>query len=134
MAIDHLTTAGIRQVFTVEIVNLGGKVKDVFDDGNRLYARSILPADREVRPKDRMNSGVALRATEVDIWIHPYLFRQVCKNGAITAQAIQTEHVSIAGQRRPEDVERMLREAVRACAAPHVFSNSISEVRSTLEV
>ena len=44
----------------------------------------------EVRPQDRLQGGVALRVVEADILVHPYVFRQVCRNGAIVAQALET--------------------------------------------
>ena len=46
-----------------------------------------------MKPGDRVQGGVALRATEDDVWVHPYVFRQVCTNGAIIARATQTLHI-----------------------------------------
>jgi hypothetical protein len=37
----------------------------------------------ELKPGDRVRNGVALFASGTDIAVHPYIFRQVCKNGAI---------------------------------------------------
>src|SRR6266581_1184536 len=96
---QRLTTAQIQAVFAEEIRDAGGTVSDTFDDGARLFTRSILPRGREVRPKDRVQGGVALKATEQEIWVHPYIFRLVCRNGAIMAHAIQTRHITIIAYR-----------------------------------
>src|SRR5262245_35858977 len=87
---DALTTTAIQAAFTEGITAMGGTVVETFDDGECLFARSVLPRAREVLPNDRVQDGVALRATETDVWIHPYVFRQICSNGAIIAHAVQT--------------------------------------------
>ena len=46
-----------------------------FEDGLWLFARSVLTGVEEVRPGDRLQSGVALRATESEVWLHPYDLR-----------------------------------------------------------
>src|SRR5947209_18288497 len=75
-------TQDIKECFGREIAQLGGTVSDAYDDGARLFLRSVLPAMEEVRPGDRMQAGVGVRVTGGEIWVHPYTFRQVCRNGA----------------------------------------------------
>ena len=83
-------TATIKELFCEELTEAGGAISDAFDDGIHLFVRSILPEVREVQSGDKVQGGVALRSSETEIWVHPYLFRQVCTNGAIMAQAIQS--------------------------------------------
>jgi hypothetical protein len=130
-----LTTQAIRDVFSEEISAVGGTVSDTFDDGGRLFTRSVLPPVREVRYKDQMQGGVALRATEQEIRIHPYLFRQVCRNGAIIAQAIQTRQIELEALPPPDESEVIieLREAVRECCSPEVFSKNMEVMRTASE-
>src|SRR4051812_47842312 len=90
---DRLTTGAIQEAFAAEITAMGGTVAEVFDEGERLFARSVLTRAREVLPNDRVRDGVALRATGGDVWIHPYVFRQICSNGAIIAHAVQTGRI-----------------------------------------
>src|SRR5437899_4545381 len=85
-----LSTQDVLAVFTEEIAARGGCVLDSFDDGERLFARSVLPQVEEVRPKDGFKGGVALRASRKQIWLYPYLFRLVCRNGAIMSEAFAT--------------------------------------------
>jgi hypothetical protein len=87
---------------------------------------------REVSKGDRLQGGVALRACDQEILVHPYVFRQVCTNGAIRAHAIETRHLvrEDFGELGGADVAEALREAVRACCAPEVFAEGVGEMRS----
>ena len=80
-----LTTAEITGVFTESVQGHSGRVTEVFDDGARLFIRSLLPHKDEVRPQDEMQGGLALNANEEEICLHPYLFRQVCRNVPVTS-------------------------------------------------
>jgi hypothetical protein len=134
MPAGHITTATIRTVFESEIEALGGHVSDVFDDRRRLFMRSILPASREVRQRDALNAGVALRANEEDIWLHPYVYRQVCQNGAIWAQAVETQRISCIAELSRDEVEGAICEAVQWCARDEVFSGNVADMRSAMDV
>jgi hypothetical protein len=130
------TTAEIGEVFAEEVAEIGGTVTDRFDDGTRLLARSVLPGLREVGRNDRVQGGVAIRATGEEICVHPYLFRQVCRNGAIMAQAIQTWQIA-----RDDDPCLVgeaplgtLREAIRASGSEEAFWTSAEQMRSAREV
>ena len=127
-----LTTGKILDIFTEEIQNRQGRVSDTFHDGQQLFVRSRLPYVADVRPKDRMQGGVALRATEDELWLHPYLFREICRNGAVMAQAIESLHVECLGVYSPEEGSTMLREAIATCAEKDVFARSICDVRSSV--
>ena len=133
---DWLTTCSVREIFSEEITALSGAVSDTFDDGSRLFLRSILPQLKELRPDDRVQGGVALRATDENIWIHPYVYRQVCSNGAIMAHAVQTRHIRGVNY-LPEGKAKLivdLREAIRSCCDEQAFSSSAEELRSALEI
>ena len=127
-----LSTQEIHTLFIEEISDAGGVGSDTFDDGNCLFARSILPWVADVRPRDEMKGGVALRAAEGEIAIHPYLFRTVCRNGAILAHAIQTRQVENYDFRLRKEVTQELREAVRTCCQEEVFTGAAQEVRLTV--
>ena len=116
MRSDWLAPSEMLAVFTVETQAAGGRVFDPFQDKQRLFVRSILPSTREVGPGDKIQGGVALKGDELGISVHPYTFRQVCTNGAIIAQAVQSvridrEEVEFA------DPAEAVREAVQACCA-----------------
>jgi hypothetical protein len=131
---DRLSTAEILDVFIGEIIARDGRVVDTFHDGARLFTRSILPLIKEVRPQDRLQGGVALKALAGEVWLHPYVFRQVCRNGAIMAQSLQTRHFTDADLWDPDQAERLLREAVEACCAEEVFTQNTADMRSAQDV
>ena len=109
-----LSTPEIRDIFAAEIAHAHGVVSETFEDGERLFTRSLLPSVADVRPNDKLQGGVALKATEREICLHPYLFRLVCKNGAIRAHAIQTRRIDLSDVLLPEIAAESLREAVSA--------------------
>lgn len=132
------TTQEIQAVIVEEVTRAGGTVLNCLVDEDRLYLRSVLPGIREVLPGDTFQGGVAAMATEAEVFVHPYTFRQVCSNGAIFAQAIQTRRV----QRARSDASDLiiheliaeLRDAVRACSEPEAFSTAAKQMRSAVEM
>ena len=86
-----LTTARVLDVFTEEVAARGGLITDTFHDGQRLFTRSVLPHVDEVRPSDRFQGGVALKATRDGVWLYPYLFRQICRTKPEPVSGDQSE-------------------------------------------
>jgi hypothetical protein len=127
---NRLLASDIREVFAGEITTLGGTVSDLFEDGPLLLARSLLPGVEEVRPGDRLRGGVAIRAVEDEVFVHPYVFRLVCTNGCIAAQALETRHLVLDDFGTDEEA---VREAIRACAAPGAFAEVAGRMRSAAE-
>ena len=132
------TTRELRELLAEEARALGGTLPDVFDDGERLFARAVLPAAVEVRPRDRVRGGVAMRVVGEEVLVHPYTFRLVCSNGAMVAHALQARRVTRAEFYAPTEVVAAVgdavRGAVRACASAEAFAGAAREMRSALEV
>lgn len=127
-----LTTSTILAIFDQEIGTLQGRVTDTFHERGHLFVRALLPNIQPVRPKDKMQAGLALRANDEELWLHPYMFRQVCRNGAIMAQAVESLHVECLGVYTIEEGTEMLRESIARCAEPAVFTRSLNRVRSAV--
>lgn len=134
-------THDIYETIVDEITSLGGVVPDVYDDGERLFARAVLPADTEVRPGDHVRAGVAVRVTGSEILVHPYTFRQVCSNGAIAAHALATRRL----ERTPSSgvfvstyeatvLLADFRTAVQGCASREAFAITAGEMRSATKI
>ena len=130
-----LTTREVATIFAREIAAAGGKVTDTFDDGRRLFMRAILPAEREVQKRDRLQGGVAIRATPEKIDIHPYVFRQVCQNGAIIAHAIESRHFELADSQFDPEAELgdVLEEAVKVCSSPQAFQAAAAAIHLSVQ-
>lgn len=124
-----MTTSEIQVLFIDTVTAHGGTVRDTYDDGERLFSRSILPSSAEVRPNDRLQGGVALKAVGGSVWVHPYVFRQVCKNGAIMAEALESRHLEAVVSRPRREAQAAVREAVEECCGPEVFSVSAGRMR-----
>jgi hypothetical protein len=129
-----LTTARVLDVFTEEVAVRGGRITDTFHDGQRLFTRSVLADVEEVRRGDRVQGGVALKATEHAVWLYPYLFRQVCRNGAIIAEALAARPLEDLHEREPETALQCVREGIAACCAPEVFQDTVRKMRTACEI
>ncbi|MEO2091789.1 MAG: hypothetical protein ABGY75_20230 [Gemmataceae bacterium] len=128
-----LTTGAVLDEFTDVVADRGGSVSGVFYDGTRLFARSVLPAVDKVRRTDAFQGGVAVRATENDVWLYPFLFRQVCTNGAVITQTLDARHIPDLHDLDPDVAAELVREGVAACCAPEVFRANMDHVRTAAE-
>jgi hypothetical protein len=124
----------IAAVFAEEIQGLGGTVTEVFDDKGVVFCRSVLPKFMDAGPDDRLQPGVALRATENDIMVHPYIFRLVCSNGAIMARALQSRQLVRDGwfldDEAEGDLESTLRVAIRQCCQREAFNTPVRRMKA----
>ena len=128
----------IRTVYEAEVANAGGRLADVYDCSGFLFLRSTFPGSRNVRRRDGVRGGVALRTTATEILVHPYFFREVCSNGMIAAHALETRRLErIEGyMASPEAVEAVLaevREVVRACSERDVLKKAVGQMRSAAD-
>jgi hypothetical protein len=128
-----LTTVQIIDAFTEEIGSRGGRVTDTFDDGRRLFMRSVFPESLEVRPGDKVQGGIALKASEAGVWLYPYIFRLVCTNGAIAAQTLESQSIEELDMCEPDIVIQLVREGIEACTA-EAFSRNVAKMRASTNV
>src|SRR5881227_3566186 len=115
MLSDSSLTTQLLDVFVEEVAAHGGQVTDTFHDGQRLFTRSVLPHVEHVRPGDGVQGGVALKATDEGVWLHPYTFRLVCRNGAILAETLASRSLGKLHEVEPEIALQSVREGIAAC-------------------
>lgn len=131
---NWISTREVCEAFADEIGAMGGQISDAYDDGERLFGRSVLRDEREVRRGDAVRGGVAVMMADREIRVHPYVFRKVCGNGAIMAQAVQTRRIELPSEEDAhDDVMGELRETIRACGEADVFAQSVGEIRSSVD-
>jgi hypothetical protein len=131
---SSLRPADVLAVFTKEVLARQGRVSETFDDGKRIFSRSILPQVEEVRPGDQLRGGVALKATENEVWLYPYIFRLVCSNGAIAAQTLDSWSIQDLQILEPDYAEQSIREGVELCSAAEVFADNVRRIRNTAQI
>jgi hypothetical protein len=131
----------LLDAFADEITSLGGTVANADVHEHLMIARAVLAIDADVRLGDKIRGGVAMRASGPLIEVHPYTFREVCANGAIIAQSLESRRLV-----RPGPVEvsypavevmatlNELRDTVRACASQEAFTRSIDGMRAAAEI
>jgi hypothetical protein len=126
---SNLTTDQVLEAFSDAIVARGGRVSDTYNDGRRLWTRALLDRVDNVRRGDQVQGGVALKATEEEIRVYPYVFREVCSNGAIIAQTLGSTVVDAAETIEPEEVLASVREAVGVCCSAELFAGNVRQMR-----
>lgn len=126
-------TQELNALFVDEVRTLGCAHPDIYDDGERLIARAICTRPVEVRPGDAVRGGVALHTIGDLVDVHPFIFRQVCTNGAVMAEALQSQRVRrVEVAALSEMITAVLddvRAAIRACAAPTAFADAAGTMR-----
>jgi hypothetical protein len=132
------TIQEILVVFTDEVTRLGGKICDVFDDGDRLFLRATLPETRDVLPGDSVQKGIAVRTFDEMLLVHPFVFRKVCSNGAIWAHSTDSFQVEradfAASHERVEAAMDRFRDALAACDGGDSFQQAVGDMRVAANV
>jgi hypothetical protein len=129
--------AEIEAAFQQAIAPYGGVIWDRYGDDERLFVRSVYPHVREFMPGDQFQRGVAIRVTGETIVVHPYLFRQVCQNGAILAWAVDSRRIDRVKSRSTlAQVSMVLTDvglAVQACSEELVLHQAADRMRLAAE-
>jgi hypothetical protein len=128
-----LTLEQVQAVFTEEIGARGGEVTQATVMGLTLYAKAVLTRFAEARPGDRLQAGVALTASGAEVRVQPYLFRLLCKNGAIWLPAAQSGRMTDFSRLAHDEARRLVRDAVVACCGDEVFDELMARVRESTE-
>ena len=86
------------------------------------------PADRDV-----VLGGVALRVLGDSVDVNPFVLRQVCTNGAIMAEALQSQRVRRVDVAAPSELITAalddVRAAIQACGDPAAFVDAVGMMR-----
>jgi hypothetical protein len=130
---DCFMTQEILEAFTEKISACEGKVTETFHQPGLLFARAVLPLEEEIRPGDKVQGGVALRASDTVAWVYPYVFRLVCKNGAIMARAAEGREIPNLDSVPAFEAVSLVREAVESCCERNAFANAAEHMRTAAQ-
>lgn len=130
-----LTAARVLEVFADQVTERGGRVSETaIVDERRMWARSILPDVDEVRSGDFVHGGVAIRMLNDQVSVFPYVFRQVCQNGAILSKTLESRTLEELDLVSTEGALETIRECVAVCAAREVFARQVERMTETTRV
>lgn len=120
--------------FEEQMEVLGAEPLRVYIEGGQLFARALLPGRfGEVLPGDAVRGGVAMRTRGADVFVHPFVYRVVCRNGQIQAHALETQHIARDGAgsflASGDWVLVQVHDALRAAADPSAFQRALGELR-----
>jgi hypothetical protein len=126
-------TQEILEAFTETISAHEGKVTETFHQPGHLFVRSVFPETEEIRARDKVQGGVALRATDTVAWVYPYVFRLVCKNGAIMAHAAEGREIPNLDSVPAFEAVSLVREAVESCCERNAFATAAEQMRTATQ-
>jgi hypothetical protein len=127
---NGLTAADILEAFSEEIAIEQGSVADIFKHGSRLIARAVLPRTHDLSGHDRHQAGVAIKASDDELCLHPFVFRLVCTNGAIMTEAAQSQEMHDFFVLAPDLAIAEFRHAIRICCQKEAFTSAMKHIRS----
>jgi hypothetical protein len=130
---DCFMTQEILEAFREEISAREGKVTETFHQAGQLFVRSVFPEAEEIRARDKVRGGVALRATDTVAWVYPYVFRLVCKNGAIMAHAAEGREIPNLDTVPTFEAVSQVREAVESCCETNAFAAAAEQMRTAAQ-
>jgi hypothetical protein len=116
--------------FKAAIAPLGGAIKNQNDTPQRAYCRAVLPVTEEVRPKDLLKPGVAIRASGLAIYVIPYVFREICGNGAIWAHSSAALSLNIPADATAATIEDFVHTSTKLAASEETIAACFEEVRT----
>lgn len=130
---DRFLTQEILEAFTEEISAREGKVTETFHQPGALFVRAVFPQTEEIRARDKVQGGVALRATDTVAWVYPYVFRLVCKNGAIMAHATEGREIPNLDIMPAFEAVSLVREVVESCCERNAFATAAEQMRTAAQ-
>ena len=128
---EFTTMAAIKELFVEETEAAGGLVTHTFETEACFMARATLPQVRHVAPGDEVQGGVALLAEHDRVWVHPYVFRKICKNGAIMTHFVQSKQIAYSECESQYETCSKVRLAIQECCEPEVFAGNARHIRDS---
>jgi hypothetical protein len=127
------TPKELHSLVEEELAGIGGRISESVRHRGRLLIRATVPHTRQVRPNDHIQGGVAVSAGR-DIHIHPYVFRQAFRTGAIMAKAPDAKRVkrveSDATTQTLGRLRKRLRQQVQVAASADALATVTSQLRA----
>lgn len=122
----------VLSIVEEELAGIGGRISESIRHRGRLFLRATVPHTRQVRPNDHVQGGVAVTTVGREIGIHPYVFRQVCRNGAIMAKTLGTKRIKRVEMHATSQTLGRLRKRLRRRVQEAASADTLSLITSQL--
>lgn len=130
----RVTLNELATAFAVEVVEVGGALQRSLSEEGRLYAFAHLPHMDEAAPHDFIGGGIAMRASNSAVGIHPYVVRQACINGFVMSRALEAPPILLRDFSTSEQLRFAIGQAVRMVSAESVFDFAMDRMRAARQV
>lgn len=130
----RVTLDEIASTFSFEVDSVGGELERTVTEEGQLYIFAHLPHIDEAAPHDFIGGGLAMRASQTAIGIHPYLVRQACINGFVMARVLQEPPILLQELSTPDRLNFAIGQAVRMASSGDVFDFAMDRMRAAGQV
>jgi hypothetical protein len=120
------------EAFSAAIKGARGELKNRIVNPRGAYCRAALPLKEEVQRRDVLHHGAALRMHPRRVEVVPYVFRQVCSNGALCAHSGAADGRSIADHTTEAEIAAFVASATATAASAESFHSCLQDVRAGL--
>lgn len=118
------------EAFAGAIESAHGVMKNRTVNPRGAYCRALLPMKEEVRPRDVLHQGAALRMHPRQIEVVPFVFRQVCSNGAIWSHNADAFSLQITAGTTEGQVVKFVESSTAFAARAETFQSCLAEIRA----
>jgi hypothetical protein len=122
----------VLSIVEEELAGIGGRISDSFRHRGRLFLRATVPHTQQVRPNDHIQGGVAVTTVGREIGIHPYVFRQGCRSGAIMSKTLGHRRIRRTDVDATTQTLGRLRKKLRARVQESASADTLHLITSQL--
>jgi hypothetical protein len=120
------------EAFAGAIESARGEMKNRIVNPRGAYCRAVLPLQEEVQRRDVLHHGAALRMNARAVEVVPYVFRQVCSNGALWAHSAAAFSLRIDDATTEAEIADFVASSTDTAASTATFRSCLEEVRTGL--
>jgi hypothetical protein len=118
------------EAFSGAIESAHGEIKNRIVKPRGAYCRAVLPLREEVQHRDVLQHGAALRMHATMLEVVPFVFREVCSNGAIWAHSGAAFSLPIDESSTEVKIARFVAESAGTATSADTFQSCLAEVRT----
>jgi hypothetical protein len=118
------------EAFSGAIESAHGEMKNRIVKPRGAYCRAVLPLKEEVKRRDMLHHGAALRMHPRQLEVVPFVFRQVCSNGAIWSHNADAFSLQITDATAEGEIVEFVESSTASAASAETFQSCLAEIRA----